>query len=158
MSEKTEAPLLPGEVWRDEVWRDDFRMNETVVVCIVDGSIIVLQPVYFVVNEWQAARVAREFEAIRAWALSLRVSLAAALRTADRLRHGQTIEGDGICPNEMRAERALVALRRAAEAQRFVMDPTELPAGPAVSEIRLRATVVGGHIDEARRALAGGKP
>lgn len=106
MSEQKKAPALPGEVWRGDVWREDFRMNEIAVVCIVDGSIIVLQPVYFVVNEWQVARVAREFEAIRAWALSLRASLAATLREADRLRHGQEIEGDFVCPNEVRAEQA----------------------------------------------------
>lgn len=102
--------------------------------------------------------------------------LAAARREADRLRHGQDIEGDHVCPADLRADAAekdrdsaraetdalrghvvvaLDAARGAADALKRVMDPTELPAPQAVGEIRLRATVVGERVQAVLDALSG---
>jgi hypothetical protein len=105
MSEKNEAPALPGEVWRGQVGR-------TMAVCMVDGSPIVRR---WLGEAWGACSTPEVEAALTAWALSLSVNLSAALREADRLRHGQDVEGDHVCPNEMRADRAekLAAAERA---------------------------------------------
>lgn len=107
MSEKNEAPVLPGEVWRGAV---TLISEKIFCATTVDGDAVKTWSLWG--TSWREVGSLVEKRALAAWALSLRVSLAAALRTADRLRHGQEIEGGDVCPNEMRAEKAEHAMRR----------------------------------------------
>jgi len=128
------------------------------------------------------AEAREDVSALVARVRALEVSLTAALRTADRLRHGQDIEGDAICPNEMRAERAEAerdAARREADSRRHSEHAMQARCGAAeklaAAERAYRKArekwcygvdrgrlIVAGHAEviEAERALieAGGEP
>lgn len=74
--------------------------------------------------------------------LTLRANLAASERSADRLRHGQDIEGDHVCPADLRADdaetRACALLLRAESAEREARDQRAARAsdGRVIAEMR----------------------